>query len=76
MNGFNYYTPPEYQGQNSIISYAGGRDGIYMKEVSPCGATTWHIADWDALQGEFQPWNEAPDVDDSDWSRLKKEPSE
>ena len=71
-----FHTPPEYQGQFAAISFAGGRDGIYMREVMPCGTTSYHCCAWDDFQGEFQPWNEAPEVPDHAWRRLSRQPEE
>tara|TARA_R110002096_G_scaffold245165_1_gene437445 strand:+ start:1210 stop:1434 length:225 start_codon:yes stop_codon:yes gene_type:complete len=72
-----YYTPPSAQGQTVIVSYASGRDGIYMKEHDQSdGTIKWFCCDWDLYDGDFAPWNEAPEVDDEDWFTLKNAPEE
>lgn len=77
MSALSYHTPPAHQGQTVIVSYAGGRDGIYMREHDQSdGTTSYFCCSWDLYEGDFQPWNEAPDVDEDDWHPLKHAPEE
>lgn len=69
-----YHIPPEHQGQNVIVAFAGGADGIYLRETASTGARAYYRASWDDLQGTFEPWNQTPAVDDDAWQKLDHPP--
>lgn len=63
--------PPECRGQIILVAYAAHADGVVRRVAN--GSTSmvsWSLAPWEALEGEYEPWNREPVVAATKWRPI------
>lgn len=69
----NYITPPANQGQIVTVSYCAIEDGVIERSHDASNNERWYrFASWAAVQGEYQPQNEAPKVRAGGWKNRSQ----
>lgn len=68
--------PPECQGQMVEVAYASTECGVVRRITDrsvPAGhpeRESYTFCEWEDLEGEFEPWNEAPAVPPGAWQAI------
>lgn len=63
-----FVVPPVNQGQLVEVAYGACDDGIVRRTTDRSTAVvSYEIADWEDLDGEYQPQNESPEVAEESW---------
>lgn len=70
LDELTWHVPPRCQGQ--IVEYAYAVDGdreVLWERVTDCsdGSVSYSYADLADVDGDVEPWNEMPEVDEGDW---------
>lgn len=64
----SYIIPPKNQGQIVIVSYRAIENGVIERTYDASDRSElYRFATWDAVEGEYQPQNEAPTVREGAW---------
>jgi hypothetical protein len=66
----SWHVPPANQGQTVVVSYGIDTEGeaIYRRTFDRSDrSVSYERADLSALRGDFEPWNESPDVARGAW---------